>query len=82
MCLITKMMGIVWAIGEVVEKHIPHRRTKSRDNLPWVTPQIRKLIHKRDKLSISKKQQQKMGLDDINTTVKQLKALKRVIQRK
>ena len=59
------------AIGKAVEKHIPHRRTKSRDNLPWVTPQIRKLIRKRDKLSISKKQQQKMGLDDINTTVKQ-----------
>ena len=68
------------AIGKAGDKHIPHRRTKSRDNLPWVTPQIRKLIRKRDKLSIRKKRQQKMGLDDINTTVKQLKALKRVIQ--
>ena len=28
------------AIGKVVKKHIPHRRTKSRDNLPWVTPQF------------------------------------------
>ena len=37
------------------------------------------MIRKRDKLSIRKKQQ-KMGLDDINTTVKQLKALKRIIQ--
>ena len=60
------------AIGKVVEKHIPYRRTKSGDNLPWVTPKIPKLIRKRDKLSISKKQQQKMGLDNINTTVKQL----------
>ena len=42
------------AIGKAVEKHIPYRRTKSRDNLPWVTPQIRKLIRKRDKLSIRK----------------------------
>ena len=67
------------AIGKDVEKHIPYRRTKFRDNLPWVTPQIRKLIRKRDKLSIRKKRQQKMGLDDISATVKRLKALKRVI---
>ena len=67
-------------IGKAVEKHIPHRRTKSRDNLPWVTPQIRKLLRKRDRLSIRKKRQQKMGSDVINTTVKRLKALKRGIQ--
>lgn len=68
------------AIGKAVEKHIPHKRTKSRDNLPWVTPQIRKLLRKRDKLSIKNKRQQKMGLDDINKTVKPLKTLKRVIR--
>ena len=32
------------AIDKAVKKHIPHRKTKSRDNLPWVTPQIRKLF--------------------------------------
>ena len=67
------------AVRKAVENHIPHGKTKSRDNLPWVTPQIRKLIRKRNNLSIRKKRQQKMGLDDINTKVKRLKALKKVI---
>lgn len=61
------------AIGKEVEKHIPSRRPKSINNLPWAT-------RKRNKLSIKKKRQQEMGLDDINTTVKQLNALKRIIQ--
>ena len=38
-----------------------------------------KLIRNRNNLSIRKKRQQKMGLDDTNTKVKRLKALKRVI---
>ena len=69
------------AIIKAIDKHIPHKMTIARDNLPWITPQIRKLLWKRDKLSIKVKQQQRMGINNINTMAKWLKALKKAIQR-
>ena len=66
--------------GSKTTKNIHHKRSKVKDNLPWITSQIRRMIRKRDKLSFRKKQQIKVGANDLNRTTKQLKALKKVIQ--
>jgi len=36
--------------------HIPHKTAKQKDCLPWITPNIRKLIRRRDRLYKKKKQ--------------------------
>ena len=38
-----------------MDKHIPKIRTKQRDSYPWITPEIRKKIKRRDRLSKIKK---------------------------
>ena len=38
-----------------MDKHIPKKRTKQRDSYPWITPEIRKKIKRRDRLSKIKK---------------------------
>jgi hypothetical protein len=35
--------------------HIPHKTAKQKDSLPWITPNIRKLIRRRDRLYKEKK---------------------------
>ena len=47
--------GLKAAINKGIDRHIPHKVCKSKDNLPWITPRIRKLIKKRDRLSIKRK---------------------------
>lgn len=43
------------AINKEPEKHILHKVCKSKDNLPWITTKIRKMIKKRERLIIRKK---------------------------
>ena len=38
------------SIVEGVQRYIPHRNTRKLDSLPFVTPDIRKLIRKRDRM--------------------------------
>ena len=38
-----------------VKKHIPHKICKSKNNLPWITPAIRRLIRQRDRVNIKRK---------------------------
>ncbi len=33
-----------------LKKHIPHKIAKQKDGLPWITPQIKRLMRKRDRL--------------------------------
>ncbi|CAG2222754.1 unnamed protein product [Mytilus edulis] len=37
-------------LNQSVNNHIPHKTAKQKDSLPWLTPNIRKLIHRRDRL--------------------------------
>ena len=37
-------------IAEGVQRYIPHKNTRKLDSLPFVTPEIRKLIRKRDRM--------------------------------
>ncbi|VDI21854.1 Hypothetical predicted protein [Mytilus galloprovincialis] len=41
--------------NQSVNNHIPHKTAKQKDSLPWLTPNIRKLIHRRDRLYKKKK---------------------------
>ena len=45
-----------------ISKNIPKKTTKERDSYPWITKEIKRLIHKRDRLSKKKK---KTGSKDI-----------------
>ena len=38
------------ALLQGVKDHIPHRHTKGKDQLPWITVQIRRMMKKRDRL--------------------------------
>ena len=40
---------------EIVKKHVPHKIAKTKESLPWLTPDIRKLIRKRDRLKSRKR---------------------------
>ncbi|VDI45583.1 Hypothetical predicted protein [Mytilus galloprovincialis] len=42
-------------LNQSVNNHIPHKTAKQKDSLPWLTPNIRKLIHRRDRLYKKKK---------------------------
>ena len=71
-------MELKEAMSKEMKNHIPHRLCKQKDNLPWVSPQIHKMIRKRDTLSMKKKQQLKAGSNDHKT--KNIKGLKKAIQ--
>jgi hypothetical protein len=62
-------------LEEIVKKHVPHKIAKTKESLPWITPDIRKLIRKRDRLY---KQNKKSGN---TTTAKKFKDIKRKVQR-
>ena len=62
-------------LEEIVKKHVSHKIAKTKESLPWLTPDIRRLIRKRDRLY---KQKKKSG----NTTAaKKFKDIKRKVQR-
>ncbi|VDI09012.1 Hypothetical predicted protein [Mytilus galloprovincialis] len=58
-----------------VANHIPHKTAKQKDSLPWLTPSLRKLIKRRDRLYKKHKK-----LADLTKTSK-LKETKRMAQR-
>ena len=62
-------------LEEIVKKHVPHKIAKTKESLPWITPDIRKLTLKRDRLY---KQNKKSGN---TTTAKKLKDIKRKVQK-
>ena len=62
-------------LNQSVIDHIPHKTAKQKDSLPWITPNIRKLIRRRDRLYKKKKQSA-----DPKITSK-FKEVKRMIQR-
>lgn len=82
----TKSVNELWmdfkvAITRGVKNHIPHKICKPKDNLPWVTPKIRQLIKKRDRLSVRRKLRMKAGQTDPNKITTKIKALKKMIQK-
>jgi hypothetical protein len=53
-------VGELWLLfktrlSQSVMDHIPHKTTKQKDSLPWIAPNIRKLIRRRDRLYKKKK---------------------------
>ncbi|CAC5407296.1 unnamed protein product [Mytilus coruscus] len=62
-------------LNQSVTNHIPHKIAKQKDSLPWLTPNVRKLIHHRDRLYKKKKKSA-----DPKTTSK-LKETKQMVQR-
>ena len=58
-----------------ISTHVPHKTAKPKDSLPWLTPEIRRLIRLRDRLYKRKKKSANADL-----TVK-FKDLKRLVQR-
>ena len=53
-------VGELWLLfktrlSQSVMDHIPHKSTKQKDSLPWIAPNIRKLIRRRDRLYKKKK---------------------------
>ena len=71
------------AIHRGIKKHIPHKRCKSKDNLPWITNNIKKLIRKRDKLYRKKKTLLKSHTSEGNNLsmiITKIRETKRTIQ--
>ncbi|XP_053389502.1 uncharacterized protein LOC123526856, partial [Mercenaria mercenaria] len=63
------------SLNESCIKHIPTKISKSRADLPWLTPRIIRLIHKRDKLY------HKLNKSPNQAKNQKLKSLKSYIQR-
>ena len=62
-------------LEELVKSHIQHKMAKRRDSSPWITPEIKKFIRKRERLYKRKK---KLG----NTkSTEKFKIIKRKVQR-
>ena len=38
-----------------IKANIPHKECKTRDSVPWITPELKKQIHRRDRLGQKKK---------------------------
>ena len=64
-------------VQEGIRKFIPHKLAKTRDNLPWLTQEIKKLMRKRDKC-YTKLKKARHDKAKLKTT---LKSLKQQIQR-
>ena len=55
---------------------------KPKDNLPWITPKIKKMIKKRDRLSIKRKGYVwSSRADELSKITKRIKWVKKDIQR-
>ena len=56
-------------IRDLSDKYIPHKVTRSRCSLPWITTSIRRLIRRRDKLYCKFKQSKSEDTyEDFKTT--------------
>ena len=62
-------------LNKSIESHVPHKTAREKSNLPWISPEIRRLIHRRDRLYKKKKKSA-----DPQITAK-LKDIKRQVQR-
>jgi hypothetical protein len=66
-------------LTEGIRKYIPHRSTNTKSSLPWITPSIRHLIHKRDRAYRAMK---KSNTENHRQNLKSLKAkLQRELRR-
>lgn len=61
---------------DLIQQYIPHRTPSGKRNLPWVTPEIKYLIHERDKTSAKMK---KSGSEEDRRLNRNLR---RIVQRK
>ena len=59
-----------------IQKHIPHKLTKPKDKLPWITKEIKQMIKKRDRFYRRKKKSN--NISDIN----KFKKIKQQVQTK
>ncbi|KAI8494635.1 hypothetical protein Bbelb_278610 [Branchiostoma belcheri] len=63
------------SLTAAVKNFIPHKTTRTKINLPWVTPSIRKLMNRRDR------KYRKWKKNGSNKLREEVKALRRTIQR-
>ena len=71
------------AIQEGVRKFIPHKTCKARDNLPWVTPEIRKMIKRKNRLSYKKRKSRNFNRSSLQfqTLSEKIRLLNKNIQK-
>ena len=62
-------------LQDAVKEHIPHKTTRAKISQPWVTAEIRKLIHQRDRVY---KRMKKTGSEKLKDEAKNLR---RFVQR-
>ena len=62
-------------LQEGIRRFIPHKTAKSKDNFPWITADIRKMMRKRDKLYSRQKSSRTAE------NISQFKSLKHRVQR-
>ena len=62
-------------LQDAVKEHIPHKTTRAKISQPWVTAEIRKLIHKRVRVY---KRMKKTGSEKLKAEAKNLH---RIVQR-
>ncbi len=61
---------------ELIKKHVLHKTARTKDSLSWITPDVKKLIRKRDRLY---KWRKKKSGD--KKTAEKFKEIKRIVQR-
>ena len=70
------------AIHDGTLKHIPHKTCKHKNNLPWITPSIKRLIRQTDRTNIKRKRARERNAVGASRLLDQkLRELKRKIQR-
>ena len=70
------------AIHDGTLKHIPHKTCKHKNNLPWITPSIKRLIRQRDRTNIKRKRARERNAVGASRLLDQkMRELKRKIQR-
>ena len=48
----------------IIKTHIPHKTAKTKESLPWITRDIKKLIKKKDRLYKQKKKSGDKQIED------------------
>jgi len=70
------------AIHDGTLKHIPHKTCKHKNNLPWITPSIKRLIRQRDRTNIERKRARERNAVGASRLLDQkMRELKKKIQR-
>jgi hypothetical protein len=62
-------------LEELIKKHVLHKTARTKDSLPWITSDLKKLIRKRDRLYKRKK------TSGDKKTANKFKEIKRIVQR-